>query len=245
MKHRNPCFLISLQIRRKMTSERYPDSIWKNPQKSQNGTPSPISYRGAVWVLDEDSVSGVSMKKMLRSNGFDAEHFRHPDQIFGLAKPRGPVCLIADVHCNGGMCGIDVHQAVHAKGWHVSSLFLTASHDVPAAVAAMRAGAEGVLVKPCDTGELLKELKDIFVRARARYEVDSTAKRAKNLASGLTQREGQIVKLVVSGLLNKEIADELGLALVTVKVHRGRAMKKLGAGNAAELARIAALAGIA
>jgi FixJ family two-component response regulator len=129
-------------------------------------------------------------------------------------------------------------------GWDIPTVFLTAHWNVQSVVNAMRAGADGFLTKPFDPAQLLDEVSKALERARARQQDGEHATAARAKAALLTEREREVVKLVVRGLLNKEIADQLDLALVTVKVHRGRAMQKLGAGNPAELARIASLAGL-
>jgi len=115
---------------------------------------------------------------------------------------------------------------------------------VQSVVDAMRAGADGFLTKPFDPAELINEVAHALQRARARHQGSSLVADARARAETLTPREREIVRLVVAGNLNKEIAHQLHLALVTVKVHRARAMRKMGAGNPAELAHIAALAGM-
>ena len=108
----------------------------------------------------------------------------------------------------------------------------------------MRAGADGFLTKPFDPAELVEAVALALQRSRDRQQREFTAAEARAKVAALTPREREIVRLVVQGLLNKEIADQLDLALITVKVHRGRAIRKLGAGNPAELVHIAELAGI-
>ncbi len=142
------------------------------------------------------------------------------------------------------MTGPMVHAEMQRRGWDVPTVFLTAHWNVQSVVDAMRAGADAFLTKPFDPAELVNAVTQALALARTRCAEAFLAADARARATSLTVRETQIVKLVVAGRINKEIADELNLAVVTVKVHRGRAMRKLGAGNPAALAQIAALAGI-
>ena len=122
-------------------------------------------------------------------------------------------------------------------------MFVTAHWNVQSVVDAMRAGADGFLTKPYEPQELVDAVAQALQRASSKRQDEVLITQVRTKAASLTTREREIVQLVIAGLLNKEIADRLNLAVVTGKIHRGRAMRKLGAGNPAELARLAVLAG--
>lgn len=197
-----------------------------------------------VLVLDDDRSVLVGLERLLIGNGYHVRTFSEAGDFFNAGPPKGPACLILDNQLNHGMTGTEVHCEMIRRGWDIPTVFLTAHWNVQSIVKAMRAGADGFLTKPFDPSELVEAVAVALDHSRAK-RVDSVPQtEARARAAALTAREREIVRLVVTGMLNKEIADQLSLALVTVKVHRGRAMHKLGAGNAAELALIAAQAGI-
>lgn len=181
---------------------------------------------------------------MLGGRGYHVKTFMAPAEFLDFGCPDVPCCLVLDNQLNDSMTGIDVHSEMMRRGWQIPTVFLTAHWDVKSIVAAMRAGADGFLTKPFDPEELVQAVADALRRAREKNREEEEAAEARQRATLLSAREREVVKLVVTGHLNKEIAAKLGLAIVTVKVHRGRAMRKLQAGNAAELAHIASLAGL-
>lgn len=198
----------------------------------------------AVLVLDDDHHVLSGLERLLTVHGYRVHLYSESEEFFRAGMPSVPSCLILDNQLNDGMTGTDVHAELQRRGWVIPTVFLTAHWDIQSVVKAMRAGADGFITKPFDPKELIEAVEQALQRSRASHRDGNLAAEARAKAATLTARERQIVKLVVDGLLNKEIADQLDLALITVKVHRGRAMQKLGAGNPAELARIAALAGI-
>jgi len=197
-----------------------------------------------VFVLDDDPSVLRGLERLLKARGYTVATFQEAEAFFEALPPSLPACLILDNQLGDGITGLGVHAELQRRGWFIPTVFLTAHWNVQSVVQAMRAGADGFLTKPFDPDELVQAVADALARASARHDELSQAVDARSFATSLTSREREIVKLVVAGLINKEIADRLNLALVTVKVHRGRAMRKLGAGNAAELARIAGLAGL-
>lgn len=196
-----------------------------------------------VLILDDDPAVLVSLERLLAANGYAARTHLTPDDLFGAGQPPAPACLLLDQNL-GAVKGTDVHAELQQRGWFLPTVFLTADWDTHTVVQAMRGGADDYLTKPYDPDELIRAVSRGLERARAGQSARDEIARARAAAATLTARERTIVGLVVSGLLNKQIAHQLGLAVVTVKVHRGRAMQKLGAKNPAELAHIAALAGI-
>lgn len=198
----------------------------------------------AILVLDDDRSVVNGLERLLESQGYQVRAYLESEDFFRDGLPEVPSCLILDNQLSDGMTGMQVHQEMLRRGWEIPTLFLTAHWDVQSVVNAMRSGADGFLTKPFEPAELLDAVAQALERARGKRHEDKLVVELRKKAASLTNRERDVVRLVVAGKLNKEIADMLNLALVTVKVHRGRAMRKLGAGNAAEMARIASLAGI-
>ena len=198
----------------------------------------------AVLVLDDDKSVLNGLERLLTAQGYRVSLYSEAEEFFRAGPPPIPACLILDNQLNDGMTGLQVHSEMQRRGWEIPTVFLTAHWNVQSVVDALRAGAAGFLTKPFDPAELVDAVAQALERARVRQRDGQQALDARARVASLTVRERQIVALVVAGLLNKEIAEKLDLALVTVKVHRARAMRKLGAGNAAELARIAALGGV-
>lgn len=197
-----------------------------------------------VLVLDDDPSILNGIRRLLNAHGLCVRLHSAAEDFFNAGLPPVPCCLLLDNKLGGGMSGLQVHAEVIRRGWFIPTVFLTAHWNVQSVVNAMRAGADGFLTKPFDPTELIEVVNGALERSRARHQSQNITSDAKAKAATLTEREREVVQLVVAGMLNKEIAAKLGLALVTVKVHRGRAMRKLGAGNPAELARIATQAGI-
>jgi FixJ family two-component response regulator len=198
----------------------------------------------AVIVLDDDRFIRTGLERLLTAHGYSVRLHAEPEELFSLGLPSVPACLLLDNQLGEGMTGVQVHEELLHRGWFIPTVFLTAHWNVQLVVNAMRAGADGFLTKPFDPAELVDAVALALHRSRTRQQKEFAAAEARVRIAALTPRERDIVRLVVEGMLNKEIADHLDLALITVKVHRGRAMHKLGAGNPAELVHIAELAGL-
>jgi FixJ family two-component response regulator len=198
----------------------------------------------AVLVLDDDTSILSSLERLLMAHGYSVRLHAEPEQFFRAGEPLVPACLLLDNQLGHGRTGVEVHAEMQRRGWDIPTVFVTAHWDVQTVVQAMRAGADDFIAKPYDPAELMAAVARALQRARNNQRKGLLATEIRAKAACLSPRERDIVRLVVTGLLNKEIADQLKLAVVTVKVHRGRAMRKLGAGNPADLARLAALAGI-
>lgn len=197
-----------------------------------------------VLVLDDDPSVLRGLDRLLKARGYRTRLHQTPETLFEEGMPDVPACLLLDNNLNNGKSGIQVHAEIIRLGWRLPTVFLTGHWNVQEVVSAIRAGADGFLTKPYDPEDLLANVAGALEHSRSRgtHHLDEAA--ARRLVATLTDREREVVCHVLAGKLNKEIAAELNLALITVKVHRGRAMKKLGAGNAAELARLANLAGL-
>jgi len=195
---------------------------------------------GLVLVLDDDARVCKSLSRMLMSSGYSVKSFRDPRELLASKVFQGPVCLVLDLKLARSN-GFEVLSALKARERLPSVIFLTAHGDVRSAVHAMREGAVDFLEKPCEPEVLLASIAQAMSGARAQDQARQELMELESRAACLTPRERQVIKLVMCGLLNKEIAARLGLAEVTVKLHRGSAMRRLGAHNPAELARLGAL----
>jgi len=197
-----------------------------------------------VIILDNDRSILASLGRLLPAHGYAVRTHDNHEDFLRAGQPEGPACLILDYQLDGDVTGTAVHAEMHSRGWKLPTIFLTGHGTIPLVVRTMREGADGFLTKPCDPQQLLLEIDRALARSRALVKERAEHNRLLDLAATLTPREREVVILIVAGHLNKEVADLLGIALITVKVHRGRAMHKLGAGNAAELAQLAIRAGI-
>jgi FixJ family two-component response regulator len=214
-------------------------------RKVRRAVPPPPGVGAAtVLILDGDRIAARDAERILATAGFRTRIYRDPEVFLNSDPPNDRSCLLLEHHLKQGMSGADVHRELLRRGCTIPVVFFTANWSVQSVIDAIRAGADGFVPKPIDAAELLDSIHGAIERASTLQPQQHPAIRVRALAATLTGRERQIVRLVVSGMLNKEIAAHLGLALVTIKAHRGRAMHKLGAGNAAELAHIASIAGL-
>lgn len=197
-----------------------------------------------VLVLDDDPSILAGVERLFASRGFRVRPYATAEEFLAAGLPDEPACLLLDNQLGDGMSGVEVHAEMRRRGWDLPTVFVTAHWNVQSVVQAMQTGADGFLTKPYDPAELLAEVELALQRAHARWHDGLQTQDALARAATLTPREREIVRLILGGLINKEVAAQLDISLVTVKVYRGRAMRKLGAGNAAELARLAALGGL-
>jgi FixJ family two-component response regulator len=196
-----------------------------------------------VLVLDDDPAAVLSLSRLLTAHGHEVRGYQRADDFFNAGFPPLPACLLLDQHL-GAVKGTDVHAEMKRRGWELPIIFLTADWDTRTVVRAMQGGAVDYLVKPFDPDELVALVWRAIQRSSESEAAARKLEETRRRAGTLTERERAVVHMVAAGLLNKEISDRLGLALITVKVTRSKAMMKLGAKNTADLVRIAALAGI-
>jgi FixJ family two-component response regulator len=196
-----------------------------------------------VFIVDDDPSVRKSLARLVRSAGYDVETFASAREF--LARPRDevPSCLVLDVRMPG-LTGLELQEALATSGHLFSTVFVTGYADVAAGVEAMKGGAVDFLTKPVDKRDLLAAIERAIVRAReARREAVRIAEIRERIGT-LTPREAEVFALVVTGMLNKQIASELGVSEKMVKVHRGRVMEKMRAGSLAELVRLADRGGV-
>jgi len=189
-----------------------------------------------VSVVDDDALVLRSLERVLKSGGFAVRTFPSPED-FLARRPAGPGCVVLDM-AMPGLSGLELQKALAHSGDPCPVVFLSGQSDIPATVEAMKAGAVDFLTKPVERGKLLESVR----AALARDVVDRAARERSDAVAvqvaSLTAREREVLELVAEGLLNKQIAARLGTAEKTVKVHRARAMRKMGAGSVAELVRL-------
>ncbi len=211
--------------------------------KTQRQGDVPANGVGTVLILFKDSKLTRTVEQMLRRQKIVARSYSCHRQLLSTRLPNHPTCLVAGVSgCD--QCGLPAYEELKSAGIYLPVVFLTNTTDVRLAVKAMRAGAEDLLPLPVAREDLLAAIRNALARSRLFLDSCSENLILRQRMQLLTDREREIVRLVISGLHNKEIAAQLKLALVTVKVHRSKAMHKLGARTSAELARIARAVGI-
>jgi len=196
-----------------------------------------------VFVIDDDASVRKSLSRLLRSAGYTTETFASAEEFLGREHFNGIGCLLLDVQMPG-LTGMDLQEELNRADYHMPIIFITGHGNIPMSVEAMKKGAVDFLTKPFDDKELLQALeKAIEKNTHARAEYDEALEIHRRIEL-LTPREKEILRYIITGMLNKQIALKLDIAEKTVKVHRGRIMEKLCVDSVAELVRLAEKVGI-
>ena len=193
--------------------------------------------RAVVFVVDDDALMREALDNLARSVGLDARLYTSPQEFLGAQRPDAPGCLVLDVRLPG-MSGLAFQQELAKAGVALPIIFITGHGDVPMSVRAMKAGALEFLTKPFQDQDLLDAIHAAIERDRVRRREAGRAAELQARYRTLSEREREVMALVVAGRANKQIAAALGLSLVTVKVHRGQVMRKMLARSVAELVRM-------
>jgi FixJ family two-component response regulator len=198
----------------------------------------PSEAEPTVFVIDDDEEIREGLQGLLGSVGLRVELFASVQEFLGSARPERPGCLVLDVRLPG-RSGLDFHDDLAMANVHMPVIFISGHADVPMSVRAMKAGAVEFLTKPVRHQDLLDAIQRALDQDRIRHEDEKAIAGLRARFDTLTQREREVMVLVVAGLLNKEIAYEIGVTEPTVKAHRGQVMRKMRAKSVAELVRVA------
>lgn len=200
-------------------------------------TAEPSHATPIVFVVDNDALVRESLELLLRCEGWAPETFASAQEFLDRPRPVVPSCLVLDVFLPG-LNGLDLQKRVALERTDMPIIFITSHGDVPTSVQAMKAGAVEFLMKPFEHNVLMNAIRESLDRSRLALAREIQMRSLRNHYALLTHREGQVMALVVSGFLNKQIGDELGISETTVKAHRGRVMQKMQADSLADLVNI-------
>jgi FixJ family two-component response regulator len=192
----------------------------------------------SVFIIDDDSRMRAATQRLLKSVGLRAETFATPQDFLRRKLPEGPSCLILDVRLPG-MSGLDVQRKLTEVGVRIPIIFITGHGDIPMTVQAMKSGAVEFLTKPFRDQDLLDAIQEALRRERESRQQQRQIKELQERYETLTAREREVMGLVISGMLTKQIAARLGTSEITAQVHRGQVMHKMHANSPAELGRMA------
>ena len=192
---------------------------------------------GVVFIVDDDAPLRESLKNLLRSVGLRVEPFASAQEFLRSKRADVPGCLVLDVRLQG-LSGLDLQKRMADSDTEMPIIFISGHGDIPMTVQAMKAGAVEFLTKPFRDQDLLDAVQQALERDRRAREQREEIQKLRRRFASLTQREREVMGLVVTGLLNKQIAGELGTSETTVKVHRHQVMEKMGANSLAELVRM-------
>ena len=203
------------------------------------GLPSMSQATPIVFIVDDDISVRESLELFVRNEGWQPETFASAKEFLDHPRAALPCCLILDVSLPG-LNGLELQQRVAAERTDMPIIFITGHGDIPMTVRAMKAGAIEFLTKPFRDEVLLNAIRQALHRSRIALSREAEIRELRNCFASLTPRERQVMALVVSGLLNKQIGGELGISEITVKAHRGQVMEKMKADSLAALVQMAA-----
>jgi FixJ family two-component response regulator len=196
-----------------------------------------------VFVVDDDPSMQVALTYLFQSMDLPVKVFGSSAELLQSKLPEIASCLVLDIRLPG-VSGLEFQDVLTKAGIHIPIIFITGHGDIPMSVKAMKAGAVDFLTKPFRDQDMLDAVTRALDQDRKRRENDEAASRLRQLFESLTKRQSEVLTLVTSGLMNKQIAGQLKVSEITVKIHRGHVMRKMGARSLAELVKMAEMLGI-
>jgi FixJ family two-component response regulator len=190
-----------------------------------------------VFVVDDDASVRDAVKRLLASVGLRVETFGSTREFLNRKRPEAPACLVLDVRLPD-VSGLELQRDLAAANFHIPIIFITGHADVPMTVRAMKAGAVEFLTKPFRGQELIDAIQEAIAKDRVAWNERAQMAELRSRYDSLTPREKEVLTLVASGMLNKQIGAELGTSELTIKTHRGRVMEKMCAESLADLVRM-------
>lgn len=196
-----------------------------------------------VYVIDDDASLRDALSSLFRSVGLKVVLFSSAQEMLQATLSKGPACMVLDIRLPG-LSGLDLQGELVKAGIAIPVIFITGHGDIPMSVRAMKAGAVDFLTKPFRDQDMLDAVTSALARDRRRVDDEQQIGQVRQQYESLTPRERQVMGYVTAGLMNKQIANEIGLSEITVKIHRGQVMRKMAARSVAELVRMSDALGL-